>query len=157
MENPHPGAISMFRFVAAFLAVKVIAGIGLALYAHIAETEPSISHVPITIAAVGAALLWYSKVAGRPMSGPEILKFSIGNTLADILMSAAWLFVMMWVASAPLSWEGVAIALGGKVDAKSAQLALTIGLLVGSFQVFALSAFFAWLTTRKLPRTARQA
>lgn len=157
MENPQSGAISMFRFVAAFLAVKVIAGIGLALYASIAETEPSISATPINIAAVGLALLWYSKVANRPMSGPEILRFSIGNTLADILMSGAWFIAMMWMLDAPLSWEGVHIALGGKGDRESAQVALTIGLLVGSIQVFALSALFAWLTTRKLPRQARQA
>lgn len=147
----------MFRYVAAFIAVKIIAGTGFALYAHFTKTEPSISAVPVTVAAVGVALLWYARVANRPMSGSEILRFSIGNTLGDALLSAGWICAMMWVASVPMNWEGIDIALGGKGDGNSAQLALTIGIVVGSLQVFALSAFFAWLTTKKLPRTARQA
>lgn len=147
---------SMFRFVAAFVAVKVIAGIGLAFYAHVKATEPSISAAPINIAAIGVALLWYSKVANRPISVPEALAFSLGNTLVDIGMSAAWILVMVWAVSAPFSWAGVDIALGGKGDGRSAQFALLVGLVLGSLQVFALSAFFAWLITRKLPRTARQ-
>lgn len=152
MTDSDDGPTSVVRFVAAFFAVKVLAGLGLALYAYATETEPPITSVPVTIAAIGVAMLWYSKVKNRPMSGSEIMTFSSGTTLADILLSIGWFMGMIWIVGAPLSWEGVAIVMGGNADGQTAKVAMTIGLVVGSIQVFALSAFFAWLVTRKLPK-----
>lgn len=155
MQDSDNSPTSMVRFVAAFLAVKVLAGLGAALYTYATGTEPPITSTPITIAAVGVAMLWFSKVKNRPMSGLEIMKFSGGTTLADILLSIAWFVGMIWMVGAPLSWQGVAIVMGGNGDGQTAKEAMTIGLVVGSIQVFGLSAFFAWLMTRKLPRMDR--
>lgn len=96
-------------------------------------------------------MLWYAKVVNRPMSGSEIFKFSAGNTLTEIALSLAWGIGMIWLLDLPFSWEGVGAALG-TADRQTAQLALAIGLGIGSIQVFLLSAFLAWLISRRLPR-----
>src|SRR5678815_3817822 len=107
MESRNFEPISVLRFVLAFLAVKLVTGSGFALYKLATDDEPSISSTPITIAAVGIAMLWYAKAINRPMSGSEIFRFSIGNTVVDIALSVAWGIGMIWLLSVPFSWEAV--------------------------------------------------
>jgi hypothetical protein len=155
MQDPNSEPVPMLRFVLAFFAMKVLAASGLAIYAIATGADESpISPTPITIAAVGAALLWFVRVVNRPMSSSEIVKFSLGNVIADVSLSVAWGLGMIWMLSEPLSWEGVDAVLGGNGNGDTARLVLATGLGIGSIQVFALSAFFAWLITRKLPRTS---
>jgi hypothetical protein len=146
----------MILFVAVFFVVKIITALGISLYAYVTESEPPVIATPVTIAAIGLALVRFSKVVNRPMTGKETFAFATGNTLADICLSAAWLLAMMWLSSIPMSWESVAIILGGNRGVESAQTGLIIGLVIGSFQILALSAFFAWLITKKLPKSDPQ-
>lgn len=89
------------------------------------------------------------------MTGLEIMKFSGGTTLADSVLSIAWFVGMIWMSGAPLNWKGVDIVMGGNGNSQTAKEAIAFGLGFGAIQVFGLSAAFAWLLTRKLPRMDR--
>ena len=151
MEDRRANSISVTRFVVAFMIVKLAIGACFALYFFATNKDPEVSSAPINILAVGVAMHWYTKLANRPMSSAEIIKFSGGNVVADIVLSAVWGVSMIWLLGLPFNWNGVGAVLGG-ADSHNVKLALVIGLAIGSVQVFLLSALLAWSFSRKLPR-----
>ena len=155
MDNPDFEPVSVFRFVLAFVGVKLAAGAGLVIYTltELVPTPPIFSMLA-TVAAVGLAMAWYAREVNRPMSGSELLKFSIGTALADIAMSNPLLIAMLLLGGGiPFSQGWVRAVLGE--DPLSALTDLIIHLGPGWIKVFSLSAFLAWLMSRRLPKRNR--
>ena len=152
MDNPDFEPVSVLRFVLAFVGVKLAAGVGLVIYIFTQlRPTPPIFSLLVSVAAVGLAMAWYAREVNRPMSGSELLKFSIGTALADIVLSNPLLIAMLLLGSGvPFSQGWVRDVLGE--DPLSALTDLIIHLGPGWINVFSLSAFLAWLISRKLPR-----
>lgn len=151
-ENPNP--FTTLRFVLAFLAVKVVVVSGGALYTVATGDQPSIPATLVTLVAVGMAIFWYSKAVNRPMTGSQIFTFSVGNTLADFVLTIVWIGAWMWHLGIPFNWAGFGVALGVQLNSHDAVVAFWIGFIFGELQVFFWSALFAWLISRKLPIAA---
>ncbi|QLC21034.1 hypothetical protein HFP51_01830 [Parasphingopyxis sp. CP4] len=152
MESHSVEPVSMLRFVLVYLVVKLVAAGGLTLYFLTTGTELFTSTIGITIAAVGLAMWWYVKAVNRPMLGSEILKFSLGTALTDVLLSVLWGIGSIWLLDLTFTWEGVGAVLGEGLDVDTTKLLVVSGLVIGSIQVFAISALFAWLISKNLPK-----
>lgn len=144
----------MTRYVLAFLAFKLAFVIGLgAIFSWIDGEVPNLS-TPAGIVCVALSISWYARRENRPLSARQILFYSIGTVLAELFLSVTLAVTMLWIASAPLSWEGLdAATFGGGGNIETTKKAVLIGVIVGSIQTFALSMAFAWLFTRKLPKS----
>ncbi len=151
MKEDSCGPVPMTRFVMAFLGVEILAGIALVIYTLATGKEPPNLSTPILILSVGLAVYWFTRIFKRKMRKAEIWRFSIGNTLAELVYSVVWVFVALLLLGAPFSWEGVSSIFGGDGSAEAGKAGLLVGLLIGLPQVFIVSALFAWLITRKLP------
>jgi len=153
LENSQ--RVSVFRFVMAALAVKILIAAGFGIYAYLTENEPPSISTSITIVAVGVALFWYSKVINRPMQRKEIILFASGVAVSDVFLSFAWLIGVIWISGQPLSLEGADAALfegTGSLLQSDVLAGMLFVMVFATIMTFVLSAFFAWLMTRKLPK-----
>lgn len=158
MEEESVEPVSMFRFVVVFIVVKIALSGAWWAYVYFVENRPpissTVSSIAILLAAIVAAVLWFAKTNNRPMLRTEIIRFSLGNFLADLALSFAWVVGMIWLMGAPASWEGVSMVIGGDGDPNLAKFALVVGLTAGLVQVVALSALFGQFITKNLPDKA---
>lgn len=121
------------------------------IYTLATDKEAPISSTPILVLAVGIAVYWFTKIYKRKMNRTEILRFSVGNVLADLVFSVIWTIGMLWLLGVPFNWEGLSTVFGGDGSAEAAKVGVLVGLLVGLPQVLVVSGLFGWLITRKLP------
>jgi hypothetical protein len=140
----------MLRYILAFFGLKVIMALALAAMSFFIEDIPnSVSTAATIIAAVGA-ILWFIKREDRRLQTAEIMTFAVGAAISDLIFSVAWFVGITIAYDLPVSWAGAAEAVGGGVDASDMKTVIIFSLLIGLAQVFALSAFFAWLLTKNL-------
>jgi hypothetical protein len=147
--------VSVIRYVLAGAGLKLTLGLSAGLYNLLSGREPPNFSNASTILAVCAGIAWYSRRINRPMKPIELFRFALGTMLIDIVLSGIWLLAMLFVAGAPFSVEGIDSAVfdgSGVVLNSDGQVAMILLMVFSSLLTFALSGFFAWLLTRKLPK-----
>ena len=143
----------MTRYVLAYFACKLVFVIVLGFASLWIEGQPPNLSTPANIVCTALSISWFIKRENQPLAVVEIFNFSIGTVLADFILSFTWVAAMMWLSSVPISWEGLdAAVFGGGGNIETTKEAVYIGGAIGSLQVFLISASFAWLLTRKLPK-----
>ncbi len=146
---------SIIQFVLAGMAVKILIGAAVGVYSSYSQFDPGNISTPVSILAIGIGLFWYIKTVNRPMTKSEILHFAVGTAAVDLVLSMAWVILVIWISDQPLTLEGVdnAVFDGSKLLLNQNDQAALFSIVVISLLMTAfLAGFFAWLMTRKLPR-----
>lgn len=89
------------------------------------------------------------------MQRKEIILFASGVAVSDVFLSFAWLIGVIWISGQPLSLEGADAALfegTGSLLQSDVLAGMLFVMVFATIMTFVLSAFFAWLMTRKLPK-----
>lgn len=148
----------MWPFVLVGGLVKV-ACMGVAYgYATTTGHEPRNISTPVTVLAVGAGLAWYSYRVDRPMQLGEMVKFAVGTALVDLALSSVILVGPIVRAGENISMRNLDLVLGGDGTGLTTADIVPLGMvfLFSMLMVFAISMFFAWITTRRLPRGRKE-
>ena len=131
----------MTRYVLAYFVCKLVFAIGLGLASlWIKGKVPNLS-IPANLLCASLSMSWFVKRENQPLTGLEILNFSIGTVLADLILTLSNFAALMWISSAPISWEGLdAAVFGGGGNIESIKVALKIAAVIGTLEVFFISA-----------------
>ena len=115
-------------------------------------TPPNSTGLVTTLVSTIIGVSLFARRIDRPMMNQERLRFAGGVTIINAVVPALFIMISLLIAGLPLSLEGVDLAFGGGQGILQEPSLAGLMLFVLAL-TFVQAYFFAWLLTRKLPRT----